>query len=148
MPRHAPASASWLGSGAGSAVADCTDCCAGRDAARCRNAACRSLAARHVYDPMLPQCQWPVHSLRNPWIAPSLGTWFSRARLTTQSGLEAMPNRKRYYLPLCWFNRHAPDRRQIRWDGYQYVSNCRYCGKRIFRQAPKTWRSVGPPDHL
>lgn len=31
MPRHEPASASWRGSAAGSAIADCTGCCAGKD---------------------------------------------------------------------------------------------------------------------
>ena len=31
MPRHEPVSASWRGSAAGSAIADCTGCCAGKD---------------------------------------------------------------------------------------------------------------------
>jgi len=31
MLRRGPASASWRGSAAGSAIADCTGCCAGKD---------------------------------------------------------------------------------------------------------------------
>jgi hypothetical protein len=43
-------------------------------------------------------------------------------------------------LPLCWFNRHAPNRDAVEWDGYDYVGTCRNCGKAIRRAGRRHWR--------
>jgi hypothetical protein len=42
-------------------------------------------------------------------------------------------------LPLCWFNRHEPDRDVVEWDGYNYVSTCRHCRGQIRRREKRRW---------
>ncbi|HWU02739.1 MAG TPA: hypothetical protein VN222_08385 [Novosphingobium sp.] len=43
--------------------------------------------------------------------------------------------------PLCLFNRHAPHRNRVKWDGLNFVGTCRHCGKPIRRKAHGGWRS-------
>jgi hypothetical protein len=43
-------------------------------------------------------------------------------------------------IPLCWFDRHAPDRDAVEWDGYDYVGNCRHCRTTIRRRGRKDWK--------
>lgn len=45
----------------------------------------------------------------------------------------------RLYLPLCLFNRHGPKQGAVEWDGGNYVSTCRYCGKPIRRKSRRKW---------
>ena len=42
-------------------------------------------------------------------------------------------------IPLCLFNRHRPVREGVVWDGLNYVSNCRFCGKAIRRKSRGKW---------
>ncbi|MCB2077610.1 MAG: hypothetical protein KDE55_07920 [Novosphingobium sp.] len=42
-------------------------------------------------------------------------------------------------LPTCLLNRHSPNRAAVRWDGYSYVGECRWCGERIRRKEHKLW---------
>jgi hypothetical protein len=37
-------------------------------------------------------------------------------------------------------NRHQPLRRDVQWDGRQYVGKCRHCGKPIRRKGKRQWR--------
>ena len=37
-------------------------------------------------------------------------------------------------LPLCLFNRHAPTHNRVKWDGFNFVSTCRYCAQPIRRK--------------
>ena len=43
-------------------------------------------------------------------------------------------------LPLCLLNRHAPRRSKVRWDGFNFVGNCRSCGARIRRREGGGWQ--------
>ncbi|MFO6446440.1 hypothetical protein ACLBKU_04780 [Erythrobacter sp. NE805] len=40
----------------------------------------------------------------------------------------------------CLLNRHDPDRKQVRWNGYDYVGECRHCGAPIVRHSRRNWR--------
>jgi hypothetical protein len=42
-------------------------------------------------------------------------------------------------IQLCWFNRHQPDRDDVEWDGYNYVSACRHCHVAIRRREKRRW---------
>lgn len=42
--------------------------------------------------------------------------------------------------PLCWFNRHVPDRDAVHWDSHHYIGTCRRCGAPIRRLERKQWR--------
>jgi hypothetical protein len=42
-------------------------------------------------------------------------------------------------VPLCWFNRHHPDRDDVAWDGYNYVGTCRHCTAAIRRREKRRW---------
>lgn len=42
--------------------------------------------------------------------------------------------------PLCFLNRHVPDRRAAKWDGYHFVSHCLNCGRKIRRKARSNWK--------
>lgn len=46
----------------------------------------------------------------------------------------------RFYLPLCFLNRHWPDRNRAKWDGSHYVSKCRVCGTPIRRRDKGQWQ--------
>ena len=43
-------------------------------------------------------------------------------------------------LPLCPFNRHAPQRDRAKWDGLNFVSSCRFCKARIRRLSQGHWK--------
>jgi hypothetical protein len=43
-------------------------------------------------------------------------------------------------LPLCLFNRHAPTRNRVKWDGLNFVGTCRFCKKAIRKQHHGSWR--------
>ena len=43
-------------------------------------------------------------------------------------------------LPLCWLDRHAPDRNAVEWDGYDYIGQCRRCQKQIRRRERMLWQ--------
>jgi hypothetical protein len=45
----------------------------------------------------------------------------------------------RFYWPLCIFNRHTPSRRLAKWDGFNYVSTCKICGKQVRRRDSGRW---------
>jgi hypothetical protein len=42
---------------------------------------------------------------------------------------------------LCRFNRHTPDRENVRWDGHDFVGHCQHCGQAITRVAKGKWRA-------
>ena len=46
-----------------------------------------------------------------------------------------------FRLPLCLFNRHAPNRNRVKWDGLHFVSTCRYCSKPVRRLDKGRWRA-------
>jgi len=46
---------------------------------------------------------------------------------------------RHFLLPLCWFNRHVPQRRNAHWDGFNYTSNCKTCGRKIRRREGGGW---------
>ena len=48
-------------------------------------------------------------------------------------------------LPLCLFNRHAPRRNKVRWDGLNFVGTCRFCSKPIRKVNEKIWRRDTTP---
>ena len=50
-----------------------------------------------------------------------------------------MEGAMRLPLPTCLLNRHSPNRAAVRWDGYSYVGECRWCGERIRRKEHKLW---------
>ncbi|NQX93431.1 MAG: hypothetical protein HRT64_00625 [Erythrobacter sp.] len=41
----------------------------------------------------------------------------------------------------CMIGRHEPKRRYVRFDGRDYVGECRHCGKPIQRIAHREWRA-------
>lgn len=40
----------------------------------------------------------------------------------------------------CLINRHRPVRRNVTWDGFAYVGECRHCGALIARHGRNDWR--------
>jgi hypothetical protein len=40
----------------------------------------------------------------------------------------------------CALGSHKPVREDVDWDGRNYVSNCRGCGRRIRRSSYSDWR--------
>jgi hypothetical protein len=40
----------------------------------------------------------------------------------------------------CSMDRHEPVRRDVKWDGLQYVGHCRHCHEPILRVAHQKWR--------
>lgn len=40
----------------------------------------------------------------------------------------------------CMVNRHDPDRKAVRWNGHDYVGDCRHCGVPIERVARRKWK--------
>jgi len=38
------------------------------------------------------------------------------------------------------FDRHAPKRRDVEWDGLTYVGTCRHCGAPVERHGHHDWR--------
>ena len=42
-------------------------------------------------------------------------------------------------LPLCMFNRHSPYRQFVKWDGLNFVGECKHCGEHIRRKEHKVW---------
>ena len=40
----------------------------------------------------------------------------------------------------CSMGRHAPLRRDVKWNGLQYVGHCRHCHELIARVAHHKWR--------
>jgi len=49
------------------------------------------------------------------------------------------PKRARLSLPLCVFNRHDPYRQFVKWDGLNFVGECRHCGAQIRRKEHRVW---------
>ncbi|MEY2943132.1 MAG: hypothetical protein RLY97_1146 [Pseudomonadota bacterium] len=45
-----------------------------------------------------------------------------------------------FFFPLCWINRHRPNRHRAKWDGTHYVGNCKNCGKRIRKRDGGLWQ--------
>ena len=43
---------------------------------------------------------------------------------------------------LCHVGRHDPLRRNVEWDGSNYVGRCRHCDKPIERIAHRRWRTA------
>ena len=41
--------------------------------------------------------------------------------------------------PLCFFNHHTPNRHRAKWDGLNFVSKCKGCGKEIRRRDSGRW---------
>jgi hypothetical protein len=54
-------------------------------------------------------------------------------------------------VPLCLFNRHAPLRHRVKWDGLNFVGKCRFCKRPIRKQDHGAWRKEwmepGKPQH-
>lgn len=48
----------------------------------------------------------------------------------------------RLWIPLCWFDRHAPSRDDAKWDGKYYVGACKFCTKPIVRRDRGTWKLI------
>ena len=46
----------------------------------------------------------------------------------------------RLTIPLCWLNRHRPDRDAAWWDGLHFVGHCLDCGARIRRRKHRHWQ--------
>jgi len=42
-------------------------------------------------------------------------------------------------LPLCLFNRHAPYRHRVKWDGLNFVGICRFCKRPIRKRERGSW---------
>lgn len=42
----------------------------------------------------------------------------------------------------CILGRHSPKRREVQWDGRNYVGKCKHCGKPIERVSHRNWRAV------
>jgi hypothetical protein len=42
--------------------------------------------------------------------------------------------------PLCLFNRHAPLRARVKWDGLNFVGTCRFCKRDIRKQHHGGWQ--------
>ena len=42
----------------------------------------------------------------------------------------------------CLIGRHAPKRREVEWDGRNYVGKCKHCSKPIERVSHRNWRAV------
>ncbi|MBT0667875.1 hypothetical protein HT136_05780 [Novosphingobium profundi] len=42
-------------------------------------------------------------------------------------------------IPLCWLNRHTPDREHAQWDGKHFVSTCTQCNAPIRRRKKNVW---------
>lgn len=40
----------------------------------------------------------------------------------------------------CSIDRHEPSRRNVEWDGRNYVGQCRHCGAPIMRMERRKWR--------
>jgi hypothetical protein len=51
-------------------------------------------------------------------------------------------------LPLCWFNNHTPNRREVKWDGLHYVGTCTCCGEAIRRKDKGEWKKDWNPSGL
>lgn len=43
-------------------------------------------------------------------------------------------------LPLCLFNRHAPVRTRVKWDGWTFVGRCRFCKRVVRKEHRGKWR--------
>lgn len=41
--------------------------------------------------------------------------------------------------PLCLFNRHAPQRNRVKWDGLNFVGHCRFCKRDIRKKHYGSW---------
>jgi hypothetical protein len=41
----------------------------------------------------------------------------------------------------CTLGQHKPVREDVRWDGGNYVSSCRGCGKKIRRDSYRNWKA-------
>lgn len=41
--------------------------------------------------------------------------------------------------PLCLFNRHAPQRGRVKWDGLNFVGHCRFCKRHIRKKHYGGW---------
>lgn len=39
----------------------------------------------------------------------------------------------------CAFGRHAREE-HVHWDGFNYQSQCKWCGAKVFRRAQGTWK--------
>lgn len=44
----------------------------------------------------------------------------------------------------CLLNRHDPDRREVKWNGHDYVGHCRHCHSPIIRVSRRKWRRNAP----
>lgn len=42
--------------------------------------------------------------------------------------------------PACLFDRHRPNRREVKWDGQDYLGKCKYCGKPIRKHHHGRWQ--------
>jgi hypothetical protein len=49
---------------------------------------------------------------------------------------------------LCALNRHDADRQRAKWDGLHYVSQCKGCGRPVYRVTHRTWRRLGLRDKV
>ncbi len=47
-------------------------------------------------------------------------------------------------LATCVFNRHDPDRKEVKWNGHDYVGECRHCNVPIVRVSRRHWRKQVP----
>jgi hypothetical protein len=45
----------------------------------------------------------------------------------------------KFAIPMCWFNRHAPKRDRVKWDGLNFIGHCRHCGAHIRRHPHGGW---------
>ncbi len=43
-------------------------------------------------------------------------------------------------LATCLLNRHNPDRNDVKWNGHDYIGECRHCGSPIIRISRRRWR--------
>lgn len=50
-------------------------------------------------------------------------------------------------IPLCVLNRHQPIRRDVVWDGLNYVGTCSFCGEAIRRKSRRKWLRDWKPGY-
>lgn len=49
------------------------------------------------------------------------------------------PSTMKLGIPLCWFDRHTPNRNRVKWDGVSFVGACRFCGAKVRRREKGSW---------
>jgi hypothetical protein len=48
----------------------------------------------------------------------------------------------------CMVNRHDPDRKAVKWNGHDFVGECRHCGVPIERKARRHWKKSIAGDEV